>query len=54
MPSLWGKCLKFNVHFENAKKNSEKVLVTEIIASELAALNCYYYEGNTCHGQSMH
>ena len=28
-------------------------LVSEIIASEMAAVNCLYYEGNTCHGQSM-
>ena len=26
-------------------------LVSEIIASEMAAVNCLYYEGNTCHGQ---
>ena len=35
------------------KKNWKKFLVSEIIASEMAALNCLYYEGNTCHGQSM-
>ena len=28
-------------------------LVSEIIASEIAAVNCLYYEGNTCHGKSM-
>ena len=28
-------------------------LVSGIIASEMAAVNCLYYEGNTCHGQSM-
>ena len=28
-------------------------LVSEIIASEMAAVNCLYYEGNTCYGQSM-
>ena len=28
-------------------------LVSEIIASKLAALNCFYYEGNTSHAQSM-
>ena len=27
--------------------------VSEIIASEMAAVNCLYYQGNTCHGQSM-
>ena len=32
----------------------EKIfLVSEIIASEMAAVNCLYYGGNTCHGQSM-
>ena len=27
------------------------ILVTDIFASEMAAVNCFYYEGNTCHGQ---
>ena len=32
----------------------EKIfLLSEVIASEMAAVNCLYYEGNTCHGQSM-
>ena len=35
------------------KKIQEKILVSEIIASEMAAVNCLYYEGNTCHGKSM-
>ena len=35
------------------KKIEIKFLVSEIIASELAGLNCLYCEGNTCHGQSM-
>ena len=35
------------------KKIQEKVLASEIIASEMAAVNCLYYEGNTCHGKSM-
>ena len=36
------------------QRNIEKVfLVSEIMASEMAAVNCLYYEGNTCHGQSM-
>ena len=36
------------------QKKIEKIfLVSEIIASEMAAVNCIYYEGNTCHGQSM-
>ena len=28
-------------------------LVSDIIASEMAAVNCVYYQGNTCHGKSM-
>ena len=28
-------------------------LVSEIIASEMAAVNYLYYKGNTCHDQSM-
>ena len=36
------------------KQNAKKFLVSEIIASEMAAVNCLYYEGNTCHGKSMH
>ena len=35
------------------KKIAKKFLVSEIIASEMAAVNCLYYEGNTCQGQSM-
>ena len=35
------------------KKNQKKFLVSEIIASEMAPVNCLYYEGNTCHGKSM-
>ena len=36
------------------KRKIQKIfLVSEIIASEMAAVNCLYYEGNTCHGQSM-
>ena len=32
----------------------EKIfLVSRIIAWEMAAVNCLYFEGNTCHGQSM-
>ena len=29
------------------------ILFSDIIASEMAPVNCLYYEGNTCHGQSM-
>ena len=36
------------------KRKIEKLsLVSEIIASEMAAVNCLYYEGNTCHGRSL-
>ena len=35
------------------KKIEQKFLVSEIIASEMAAVNYLYYEGNTCHGYSM-
>ena len=34
-------------------KIEKKFLVFEIIASQMAAVNCLYYEGNTFHGQSM-
>ena len=33
------------------KKVEKKFLVSQIIASEMGAVNCPYYEGNTCHGQ---
>ena len=35
------------------KKIQKKFLVSEIMASEMAAVNCLYYKGNNCHGQSM-
>ena len=35
------------------KKIEKTCLVSEIIASEIAAVNCLYYEGNTCHDKSM-
>ena len=36
------------------QRKIEKIfLVSEIIATEMAAVNCLYYEGNTCHSQSM-
>ena len=36
------------------QRKIEKIfLVSEIIASEMAAVNCLYYEGNTCHGESI-
>ena len=34
-------------------KNEKKSFVSEIIVSELVALNCLYEEENTCHRQSM-
>ena len=35
------------------KKIQKKFLVSQIIASEMPAVNCLYSEGNTCHGKSM-
>ena len=35
------------------RKIEKLFLVSQIIASEMAAVNCLYYEGNTCHDQSM-
>ena len=35
------------------KKIQKKFLVSDIIASEMAAINCLYYEGNSCHGKSV-
>ena len=35
------------------RKIQKTFLVSEIIASEMAAVSSLYYEGNTCHGQSM-
>ena len=36
------------------KKIEIMFFLSLIISSELAASNCLYYEGNTCHGQSFH
>ena len=38
---------------QKKKKMEKKFLVSEIIASEMAAVDCLYYEGNTCRGKSM-
>ena len=35
------------------KKIQKKFLVSQIIASGMAAVNCFYYEGNACHNKSM-
>ena len=35
------------------KKFEKKFVVSEIIASEMALIKCLFYEGNTCHSQSM-
>ena len=35
------------------KKIEKKFFLSEIIASAMAAGNCLYYEGNTCHVKSM-
>ena len=55
--SFFGKCLKFNLDFENAKKkqkkNLRKVFFLDIIASKLVALNCPYKADNACYQQSM-
>ena len=36
------------------QEKTEKIfLLSRVIACEMAAVNCLYFEGNTCHGQSM-
>ena len=35
------------------RKIKKIFLVSDIIASEMAPVNCLYYERITCHGQSM-
>ena len=35
------------------KKIEQNFLVSQIIASGMAAVNCFYYEGNACHNKSM-
>ena len=35
------------------RKIQKIFLVSDIIASEMAAVNCLYYEWNTCHVKSM-
>ena len=45
------KCSKFNLDLKTAEKTAEKVLVFEITASELVAINCPYQEENTYHRQ---
>ena len=35
------------------QKKLRKFVVPEIIESQMAAVNCLYYKGNTCHGKSM-
>ena len=35
------------------KKIQKKCLVSGITASEMAAVKCLYYEGNTFYGKSM-
>ena len=34
------------------KEIKKNFLVSEILASEMAAVKCLYYEANTCHGKS--
>ena len=38
---------------EMQKKSQKESFASEIIVSELVALNCVYYDENTCHRQSM-
>ena len=35
------------------KKIEKKFLVSQIIASEMAAVNCLYYKRNACHNKSI-
>ena len=35
------------------KKIEKNFFVSQKMASEMAAVNCLDYEGNTCHGKSM-
>ena len=35
------------------KKIEKKFLFSQITASEMAVVNCFYYEGNTCDVKSM-
>ena len=35
------------------KKIEKKIPGSQIIASEMAAVNCLYYEGTACHNKSM-
>ena len=54
--SFFGKCLKLNIDFKNAKEKNkieEKFFVFDIIASELVALNFLYKAVNACYRQSM-
>ena len=38
--SFFGECLKFNIDFKSARKNSKKVFLFQIIVSEFFGLNC--------------
>ena len=51
--TFYEKCSKFQIDFENGKKNQKIFSVFVIIAFELVALNCLYSAGNACHRQSM-
>ena len=35
------------------KKVPKKFFASDIIAYEMAAINCLYWKGNTCNGKSM-
>ena len=49
------KIFEISCRFRKCKKKKmeKNFLVCEITASEIADVNCLYYHGNTCDGQSM-
>ena len=48
---FFSKYSEFNVNFNEALKNQEKVLVLEISAFKLEPVNSPDPNGNTCNGQ---
>ena len=51
--SFFRECSKSNADLENERKIKKDSFVSEIIVSELVALNYLYKEDNTSHRQSM-
>ena len=51
--SFFWKCSKFNKSSEKQRKNEKKFFVSEILVSELVALNCLYQKENPFHQQSI-